>query len=66
MFKTKAARSIWPPNSPLCLWTPIYGMAKVLVARGQSVRLIYGAKSRAQMAFSKELQALLGDGLEAF
>ena len=46
--------------------TPIYGMAKALVARGQSVRLIYGAKSRAQMAFSEELKALLGDGLEAF
>ncbi|ODS55883.1 MAG: oxygenase [Agrobacterium sp. SCN 61-19] len=46
--------------------TPIYGMAKALVARGHSVRLIYGAKSRAQMAFVDELQALLGDGLEVF
>ena len=46
--------------------TPIYGMAKALVARGQSVRLIYGAKSRAQMAFGDELQSLLGDGLQSF
>ncbi|MCJ8237954.1 PDR/VanB family oxidoreductase [Peteryoungia algae] len=46
--------------------TPIYGMAKALVGRGQSVRLIYGAKSRAQMAFADELGELLGDGLEAY
>ncbi|MCC8932757.1 PDR/VanB family oxidoreductase [Rhizobium sp. 'Codium 1'] len=46
--------------------TPIYGMAKALVGRGQSVRLIYGAKSRGQMAFADELGELLGDGLEAY
>lgn len=46
--------------------TPIYGMAKALASRGQSVRLIYGAKSRAQMAFVDELKALLGEGLETF
>ncbi|MBX9468771.1 MAG: PDR/VanB family oxidoreductase [Rhizobium sp.] len=46
--------------------TPIYGMAKALVARGQSVRLIYGAKSRAQMAFVEELQTELGEGLATF
>ncbi|MBU2329758.1 MAG: PDR/VanB family oxidoreductase [Alphaproteobacteria bacterium] len=46
--------------------TPIYGMAKALVGRGQSVGLIYGAKSRAQMAFADELGELLGDELEAY
>jgi vanillate O-demethylase ferredoxin subunit len=46
--------------------TPIYGMVKALAGRGQSVRLIYGAKSRAQMAFVDELRALLGEGLETF
>lgn len=46
--------------------TPIYGMAKALAGRGQSVRLIYGAKSRMQMAFVDELKALLGEGLETF
>ncbi|MDH6267407.1 ferredoxin-NADP reductase [Rhizobium sp. SG_E_25_P2] len=46
--------------------TPIYGMAKALCARNQSVRLIYGAKSRSQMAFVDELQGLLGDRLETF
>lgn len=46
--------------------TPIYGMAKVLAARGQSIRLIYGAKSKEQMAFIDELRNLLGDRLETF
>jgi ferredoxin-NADP reductase len=43
--------------------TPIYGMAKSLAARGASVRLVYGARSRALMAFVDELSALLGDRL---
>lgn len=43
--------------------TPIYGMAKVLVARGASVRVVYAARSRALMAFADELEALLGDRL---
>ncbi|QLF71896.1 oxidoreductase (plasmid) [Peteryoungia desertarenae] len=46
--------------------TPIYGMAKSLAARGQSIRLIYGAKSLSQMAFLDELKAELGDRLETF
>lgn len=46
--------------------TPIYGMARALLARGQSVRLIYGAKSRAQMAFADELQSLMGGSLASF
>jgi len=43
--------------------TPIYGMAKALVARGASVRVVYGARSRGLMAFAEELQAILGDRL---
>ena len=43
--------------------TPIFGMAKALVARGASVRVVYGARSRGLMAFADELEALLGDRL---
>ena len=43
--------------------TPIYGMAKALVARGASLRVVYGARLRGLMAFAEELQALLGDRL---
>ncbi|MBB4052598.1 vanillate O-demethylase ferredoxin subunit [Devosia subaequoris] len=43
--------------------TPIYGMAKALVARGASVRVVYAARSRGLMAFANELEALLGDRL---
>lgn len=46
--------------------TPIYGMAKALAARGQSIRLIYGARSQEQMAFAGELRELLGDRLQTF
>lgn len=46
--------------------TPIYGMAKALVAKGQAVRMIYGAKSRTQMAFASELDGLLGPNIEYF
>jgi vanillate O-demethylase ferredoxin subunit len=46
--------------------TPIYGMAKALATRGQSVRLIYGARSRDQMAFADELRTILGDRIETF
>ncbi|MEQ8601357.1 MAG: PDR/VanB family oxidoreductase [Devosia sp.] len=43
--------------------TPIFGMAKALMARGASVRVVYAARSRALMAFADELEALLGDRL---
>ncbi|MBU1175911.1 MAG: PDR/VanB family oxidoreductase [Alphaproteobacteria bacterium] len=43
--------------------TPIYGMAQALAARRASLRLVYGARSRAQMAFVDELAELLGDRL---
>lgn len=46
--------------------TPIYGMAKALGARGQSIRLIYGAKSVSQMAFLEELKEELGGNLQTF
>ena len=43
--------------------TPIYGMARALAARGASLRLVYGARSRGLMAFAGELEALLGERL---
>jgi ferredoxin-NADP reductase len=43
--------------------TPIYGMAKALAARGVSLRLVFGARSRGLMAFADELEAALGDRL---
>lgn len=43
--------------------TPIYGMALALAARGASVRVVYGARSRGLMAFSHELAESLGDRL---
>lgn len=46
--------------------TPIYGMARTLTARGQTLRMIYGAKSRGQMAFVDELETALTDRLETF
>lgn len=46
--------------------TPIYGMARALVERGQDFRLVYGAHSRAQMAFADELVALGGERVELF
>lgn len=46
--------------------TPIYGMAKALSARGQSMRMIYGAKNTASMAFAPELKGLLGNRLATY
>lgn len=46
--------------------TPIYGMTKALAARKHPIRMIYGAKSRSQLAFVEELQDLLGDRLDVF
>lgn len=43
--------------------TPIYGMARALAARGASLRVVYGARSRGLMAFADELSGLLGDRL---
>ncbi len=46
--------------------TPIYGMAKALASRGQSLRMVYGAKDAASMAFAPELKELLGERLATF
>jgi vanillate O-demethylase ferredoxin subunit len=43
--------------------TPLTGMAAYCRANGRAVRLHYAGRSRALMAFSDELQALLGDDL---
>lgn len=46
--------------------TPIYGMALALAGRGSSFRVVYGGRSRRNMAFADELQARLGDRLALF
>jgi vanillate O-demethylase ferredoxin subunit len=46
--------------------TPIYGMARALVARGVDVRVLYAARTQEQLAFAAELQELLGDRLKLF
>lgn len=46
--------------------TPIYGMAKALDRRGAPVRLLYGGRSRNEMAFADELQQLLSGRAELF
>jgi vanillate O-demethylase ferredoxin subunit len=46
--------------------TPIFGMAKALAARGASLRLVYGGKTRAELAFAGDLAGLLGDRFELF
>jgi vanillate O-demethylase ferredoxin subunit len=46
--------------------TPIIGMAQLLQARGADVRLLYAARSAAELAFGQELQATLGARLRTF
>ena len=46
--------------------TPVYGMARALGARGVSMRVVYGARSRGLMAFAGEMKAALGDRLATF
>jgi vanillate O-demethylase ferredoxin subunit len=46
--------------------TPIYGMAKALARHGAPLRLLYGGRSRAEMGFADELEALLGERAELF
>ncbi|HEV7276056.1 MAG TPA: PDR/VanB family oxidoreductase [Devosiaceae bacterium] len=41
--------------------TPIFGMARALRSRDIPMRLVYGARSRARMAFLPELQEEIGD-----
>ncbi len=46
--------------------TPIHAMATALVETGASVRLVYGARSRDDLAFADTLAGLLGERLEVF
>lgn len=46
--------------------TPIQAMARTLALRGDRVRLLYAARSRRDLAFVADLQALLGDRLQVF
>lgn len=43
--------------------TPIVQMASALVKRGASVSMLYAGRSRSEMAYLSELQAVLGDRL---
>lgn len=65
-------RNLFPlaPNRPAYLLvaggigiTPIHSMALALAEAGASVRLLYGARSRTDLAFADELRTLLGDRL---
>jgi vanillate O-demethylase ferredoxin subunit len=46
--------------------TPMVAMAHALERHGRPFRLLYAARTREQMAFVDELEALLGDRLELF
>jgi ferredoxin-NADP reductase len=46
--------------------TPIIGMAHAVVRHGAPFRLLYAARTRAQMPFLDELEQLCGDRLELF
>jgi len=43
--------------------TPLLGMARALRQRGRGVRLLYGARSTAELAYADALRAELGDAL---
>ncbi|TWB36516.1 PDR/VanB family oxidoreductase [Nitrospirillum pindoramense] len=46
--------------------TPLYAMARALARRAAPVRLLYGVRRAADLAFAEELRALLGDRLRVF
>jgi len=46
--------------------TPILGMASSLAARGANFRVLYGVRSRAELALADEIGAAVGDRLEIF
>jgi vanillate O-demethylase ferredoxin subunit len=46
--------------------TPIVGMAHALHRAGAAVRLLYAARTRAQLVFAQELAELLGERLQTF
>jgi ferredoxin-NADP reductase len=46
--------------------TPLIGMAAILARRGVPFRFCYAGRSRAEMAYLGELQAMLGERLQIF
>ncbi|MFD1623498.1 PDR/VanB family oxidoreductase [Azospirillum griseum] len=46
--------------------TPIHGMALALASRGASLRMLYAARHRADLAFADDLAERLGDRLETY
>ena len=46
--------------------TPLVGMALALAARGAPLRMLYAARSTAELVFGNELRAALGDSLQTF
>ena len=46
--------------------TPLIGMAAILARRGVPLRFCYAGRSRAEMAYLGELQAMLGERLAVF
>lgn len=46
--------------------TPIVGMAQALARRAHAVRMLYAARSAADLAFADEIGAALGGALETF
>ncbi len=46
--------------------TPMLSMAQALVRHGASLRMVYAARSRTELAYLPQLTGLLGDRLEVF
>lgn len=46
--------------------TPLVSMAQTLGQRGAAVRMLYGARAQAELAFLPLLEAAVGDGLQSF
>lgn len=46
--------------------TPLVSMAQTLGQRGAAVRMLYGARAQAELAFLPLLDAAVGDGLQSF
>ena len=43
--------------------TPLVGMAQLLAQRGASVRMVFGARTQAELAYQADLKQVLHDGL---
>jgi vanillate O-demethylase ferredoxin subunit len=46
--------------------TPLVTMAQTLIAKKANVRMLYGARTKDELAFAAQLQGLLGDRLQTF